>query len=101
MKNALQVIEAEMWFLGDGKGRTVEAHNRSLGRVAAAVFADQETPACKWKPLDEDYTATFETGCNEAFQFTDGDHSMEKSKIKFCPFCGGRIITEGGYNDMR
>lgn len=43
---------------------------------------------CQWNP-DED--SVYSTGCGNEWQFTDG--GLEDNKIKFCPYCSGKIAA--------
>jgi hypothetical protein len=44
---------------------------------------------CKWKTQPEDYSGVYETGCNQAFEFTSG--SPDDNNFLYCPYCGGEI----------
>ena len=44
---------------------------------------------CKWKY--DAYQNCYETDCDNAFQFTEGN--VSDNGVKFCPYCG-KIIEE-------
>ena len=44
--------------------------------------------SCQWN-RDED--SVYSTGCGNEWQFTDG--GLEDNKIKFCPYCSGKIAA--------
>ena len=46
-----------------------------------------ERPTCKWSRDGE----TYDTGCGDCFEFTDGDALRDQPSIQWCPFCSGLI----------
>jgi len=49
---------------------------------------DGEPETCEW--TYEPYEGSYDTRCNQVFQFTDGDLD-DNPEFKFCPFCGREI----------
>ncbi len=52
----------------------------------------REKGACVWV-YDSAYDV-WKTTCEETFVFTDGAAPAD-SGMRFCPYCGGRLIEEG------
>jgi hypothetical protein len=48
---------------------------------------------CKWK-IDDLEEGSFETACNENFVLSCENGSPRDYGVKFCPFCGGKILVE-------
>ena len=48
---------------------------------------------CEWK-LDDPY---YESACGKVWQFIDGD--LSENGVSYCPFCGGKIVTELSVDD--
>lgn len=52
-------------------------------------FCGGEAKRCDWTQAEDGY---YETGCGNAFEFTDG--TVTGNKFRFCPYCGGEIRTQ-------
>lgn len=50
--------------------------------------ADLPRPACRWT-YDPDYC--WDTGCKNAFSFTDGGPA--ENEFKYCCYCGGKLVV--------
>jgi hypothetical protein len=46
---------------------------------------------CAWEQESDPDYEHWETGCKNAFQFTDG--GPKENNFKFCPYCGGKMIA--------
>jgi len=47
----------------------------------------EDMKTCKWKY--DDIYSIYETSCNEAQYFTNGD--IKENRYKYCPYCGKKI----------
>ena len=74
--------EVHNWIQRDGTNVTLEDVVYDLLWLQAK--ADR---ACEWLD-DED--CVYQTECGRAWQFVDG--SVAENGVKFCPFCGGRVV---------
>ncbi len=43
---------------------------------------------CVWTPMVDD-PRSYETGCEQAFQITEG--TPEENYFAYCPYCGGEL----------
>lgn len=56
---------------------------------------EQETARpkrCRWVNDDPDGWNTWETECEATFQLNDG--TPQDNGMKFCPYCGGELVTD-------
>ena len=93
---ALSVKQAKpvAWFVGDAtlyNSDTVNAYAKRSGLPVSPLYttpqpAHTEQDGCQWN-TDED--SVYSTGCGNEWQFTEG--GIEDNKIKFCPYCSGKI----------
>jgi len=52
---------------------------------------------CQWT-YDEEHDV-YDTGCGEAFSITDG--TPKENGMKFCTYCGKKLITKERYHENR
>lgn len=52
---------------------------------------DETGRSCHWR-VDHDTPEVYETLCGNIFHLIDGNPA--DNKMKFCPFCGGRLVDE-------
>jgi hypothetical protein len=51
----------------------------------------EERRLCDWEEIEDyDGDLIYETSCGNTWQFIEGN--LEYNKIKYCPFCGGKIM---------
>lgn len=49
-----------------------------------------KTKTCKWEHIVDSYNDYYETECGESYCI-DNTYDLKENKIKYCPYCGGKI----------
>ena len=52
-----------------------------------------KTKTCKWEHIVDSYNDYYETECGNDFCLCN-DETLEENKMRYCPYCGGRIKEE-------
>jgi len=55
-------------------------------------MTEDEKKICEWESEDDDgtFSSDWQTGCNNIFEFSEGN--PKDNNFKFCPFCGKEIV---------
>ncbi len=65
---------------------------QSSPAVSGPVESSVGRRACGWTNNGDPEFNVWDTGCGEAFQFSDGGPAANYFRV--CPFCGGRLSVE-------
>ena len=89
---AVQIAsDGEGWIFEDNPGTLSNEKEEEMKREDNCEHGMIPAP-CFWK-LEDSESATWRSGCDEAWHFPEG--TPMENKIKFCPFCGKRILEVG------
>jgi hypothetical protein len=80
---------AELIRASIAQNETTDAE--SVGLECGVIRMDYN---CKW---DQDYNGTWETSCENAFEIIEG--TPDENGMKYCPYCGKKLIQFEFNND--
>lgn len=92
MDNENKLQEVEKWF--EKHSADIEINNGYVFLCRNGIF-DTETQQCEWT---QDSDGTWNTECGQLFIVNDG--TPEDNNMKFCAFCGEKLI-QNEYRDTK
>lgn len=85
----LITLKRDVAFVGD----ELDRYRAIVCEKDEEIAALKDKHVCVWIVSREFETDVWETGCDNAYEFTND--GPKENRMKFCPYCGGALIVEG------